>query len=94
MVEGPLRRAFVSYPSLFKHLAFDGRFLHGVPEIMARKYSSGGVEDRSRSQQYAMPRHPGPERGPQALEPANSGRSTARNTAEVDGAPYGQTVNC
>lgn len=37
VVEGDLSRAFVSYPSLFKHLAFDGRFLHGVPENLARE---------------------------------------------------------
>lgn len=29
-------RAFLSYPALFKHLAFDGSFLHGVPEPMQR----------------------------------------------------------
>lgn len=33
---GDIKRAFVSYPELFKHLAFDGGFLHGVPEELLR----------------------------------------------------------
>lgn len=33
---GDIKRAFVSYPALFKHLAFDGGFLHGVPEQLMR----------------------------------------------------------
>ncbi|CAN0469945.1 unnamed protein product, partial [Hapterophycus canaliculatus] len=35
--EGDIERAFVSYPAPFKHLAFDGSFLHGVPEQLMRK---------------------------------------------------------
>ena len=35
--EGGRDRAFLSYPALFKHLAFDGSFLHGVPEPMQRE---------------------------------------------------------
>lgn len=34
--ERDIERAFVSYPAPFKHLAFDGRFLHGVPEQLMR----------------------------------------------------------
>lgn len=41
-MEGELSRAFVSYPARFKHLAFDGRFLHGVPEFLTRGNSSSG----------------------------------------------------
>lgn len=37
MRERGLERVFLSYPALFKHLAFDGSFLHGVPEIMLRE---------------------------------------------------------
>lgn len=29
-------RAFVSYPALYKHLAFDGGYLHGVPVALRR----------------------------------------------------------
>lgn len=36
MEHGDIKRAFVSYPALFKHLAFDGGFLHGVPEQLMR----------------------------------------------------------
>lgn len=94
VVEGRLRRAFLSYPSLFKHLAFDGRFLHGVPEIMTRKYSSRRVDSRSRSQQYPMERHPDPEQGHGALEPGSSGRSATLASAEVDSAAScGQKVS-
>ncbi|CAM9552347.1 unnamed protein product [Ectocarpus sp. 6 AP-2014] len=34
--EGDINQTFVSYPALFKHLAFDGGFLHGVPEQLIR----------------------------------------------------------
>lgn len=43
--EGGCDRAFLSYPALFKHLAFDGSFLHGVPEPMQR-------ENRPREMDY------------------------------------------
>ena len=37
VVTGNMDQAFVSYPALFKHLAFDGSFLHGVPDVMRRE---------------------------------------------------------
>ncbi len=57
MKDGDIARAFVSYPALFKHLAFDGGFLHGVPEqlIRAGDDSPGGeaVEGRGSSEGQA-----------------------------------------
>lgn len=41
--EGGSDRAFLSYPALLKHLAFDGSFLHGVPESMQRE---GGPSEK------------------------------------------------
>lgn len=40
VVEGDINRAFVSYPALYKHLAFDGSYLHGVPEELRRECST------------------------------------------------------
>lgn len=40
VVEGDIDRAFVSYPALYKHLAFDGSYLHGVPEDLQRESST------------------------------------------------------
>lgn len=39
VVAGNMDQAFVSYPVLFKHIAFDGGFLHGVPQAMMRENS-------------------------------------------------------
>lgn len=41
---GDIKRAFVSYPALFKHLAFDGGFLHGVPEELMRTDDKAEVD--------------------------------------------------
>lgn len=61
-MEGALNRAFVSYPSRFKHLAFDGRFLHGVPAILARPGESGRRVKRlkqvSQKSERGVSRHP------------------------------------
>lgn len=48
VVEGDIDQAFVSFPSLFKHVAFDGRFLHGVPEQMRRIVKREGHDVRER----------------------------------------------
>eukprot|EP00903_Cladosiphon_okamuranus_P007846 g7590.t1 len=41
MEDGDIERVFVSYPELLKHLAFDGGFLHGVPEELIRTEDKG-----------------------------------------------------
>ncbi|CAM9141125.1 unnamed protein product [Scytosiphon promiscuus] len=51
--EGDIDRAFVSYPAPFKHLAFNGSFLHGVPQQLMRNGSHRLVQagqDRSQSE--------------------------------------------
>lgn len=44
VAHGDIKRAFVSYPALFKHLAFDGGYLHGVPEQLMRT-GDGRIDD-------------------------------------------------
>lgn len=94
VVEGPILRAFVSYPSTFKHLAFDGRFLHGVPEILSRKgQREHSMESRPKDRWNAVERCKGRDwHSENGVSGADSDRNTTGPTPAIDATTVGQTV--
>lgn len=94
IVEGPISLAFVSYPSLFKHLAFDGSFLHGVPEILARKdHEEQFMEGRPEGRGDVAERYEGRDwHSENDVSGAAGRRGTAGPASAVDAATVGQRV--
>lgn len=85
----------MSYPSLFKHLAFDGGFLHGVPEQLIR---TGHQRVRESGEGSGQPK--GQPEGGSTTDHSSAASipsscatvSAPRTTRAVDGLPENQAI--